>query len=81
MPRGQRISPDLDYRAYAYLDRAGNEDVELTYLRSGSDPDWERPHAGGEDITEQPERWTRYQRERRIAYEARVERYRQRGLI
>lgn len=58
-----------------------NAVLELTYLRAGADPDWERVTANGEDITDQPERWTRYQRARRIGFEARVERYRERGQI
>lgn len=81
MPRGQRISSDLDYRAYAYLQRSVNETVELTYLRAGSDPDWERPHRDGVDITDRPELWTPHQRARRESFEARVADYRRRGLI
>jgi hypothetical protein len=81
MPRGQRISHDLDFRAFEYLERGVNEVLELTFLRAGADPDWERVCANGQDITDQPERWTRYQRARRIAFEARVEEYRRRGLV
>ena len=81
MPRGQRSSTDLDSRAYAYLELSVNEPLELTYLRAGRDPDIERPHRDGQDITDQPENWTAYQRARRIAYEARVDRYRARGLV
>lgn len=81
MPSGQRPSTGLDSRAYAYLERGVNESLEFTYLRAGRDPDLERPHRDGRDITDQPEKWTRYQRARRIAYEARVEGYRARGLI
>jgi hypothetical protein len=81
MPRVQRISTDLDYRAYPYMERGVNEVLELTYLRAGADPDWERVTANGEDITDQPERWSRYQRARRIAFETRLERYRERGLL
>lgn len=58
-----------------------NTDHELAYLRSGSEPPWERPHLDGADITDTPEAWTPYQRERRLAFEARVTDYRQRGLI
>jgi hypothetical protein len=81
MPRGQRVSADLDFRAYPYLERGVNEVLELTYLRSGADPDWERVHQRGEDITDQPERWTPYQRARRLAFETRVASYRARGLM
>lgn len=81
MPRQQRISDELDYRAYPYLERGVNEVLELTYLRAGADPDWERVTVNGEDITDQPARWTRYQRARRLAFEARVEGYRERGML
>ncbi|MDR6691479.1 hypothetical protein J2X55_002402 [Microbacterium sp. 1154] len=58
-----------------------NTEHELAYLRAGSDPPWERPHRDGLDITDTPEMWTPYQRERRLTFEARVADYRQRGLV
>lgn len=58
-----------------------NTEHELSYLRAGSDPPWERPHRDGIDITDTPEMWTPYQRERRLSFEARVVEYRQAGLI
>lgn len=58
-----------------------NEGAELTYLRAGADPPWERPHRDGVDITEHPELWSPYERERRLEFEERVERYRAEGLI
>lgn len=81
MPRGQRVSSDLDHRAYAYLQRSVNEVVELTYLRAGAEPDWECPHRNGVDITDKPELWTPYERARRESFEARVADYRRQGLI
>ena len=72
MPRGERVSADLDFRAWAYLERGVNIPLELTYLRAGADPDWERPHENGEDITDQPERCTPFPPTRRVAYDARV---------
>lgn len=81
MPRGQRVSADLDYRAYPYLERGVNEPLELTYLRARADPDWERVDGNGVDITARPERWTPYPRARREAFEARVAGYRQRRLL
>lgn len=56
-------------------------DRELTYLRAGAEPPWERPHLEGVDITDRPELQTAYQRQRRAEYVSRVEGYRQRGLI
>lgn len=58
-----------------------NEGLELTYLRAGAEPPWERPKLDGVDVTDAPERWTPDQRVRRLAFEARVERYRQDGLL
>ncbi len=75
-----RRPSDIDARAWPYLDH-GNESLELSYLRAGSDPDWERPHRGGVDITDRPDLWTPYQRARRERYEERVADYRRRGLI
>ncbi|WP_345802733.1 hypothetical protein AAIB33_06485 [Microbacterium sp. AZCO] len=79
MPR--RPTRDIDARAFDFLDRNVNEHAELTYLRAGSDPDWERPHRNGVDITDKPELQTPYQRARRRSFEARVDDYRRRGLI
>jgi len=56
-------------------------DTELVYLRAGSEPPWERPHRDGEDVTDRPELWTPYQRERRLAFESRVADYRERGIL
>lgn len=58
-----------------------NTGIELLCLRLGADPLWERPMRDGQDITDRPELWTPYQRERRESYEARVADYRARGLI
>ncbi|MEV7874513.1 hypothetical protein [Microbacterium sp. NPDC089188] len=58
-----------------------DEQTEITYLRAGGEPPWERPHRDGVDITDQPEQWTPYQRERRDTFEARVADYRRRGLL
>lgn len=55
--------------------------VELTYLRAGAEPDWERPHRDGVDITDRPDLQTPYQRRRREEFEQRVESYRADGLI
>ena len=54
------IARDLDARAT----HAGaiNVPLELTYLRAGCDPDWERPYRDGRDITDEPALWTAYQR-------------------
>ncbi|MBB3158204.1 hypothetical protein FHS07_001900 [Microbacterium proteolyticum] len=70
----------MDPRPGARLGRV-DTDRELTYLRAGSDPPWERPHRDGVDVTDHPAAWTPYQRERRLSFEARVADYRQRGLI
>ena len=63
------------------LPGCANVQLELTYLRAGVDPPWERPHRDGVDITEQPQLWTPYQRARRAEYVERVESYRADGLI
>ncbi len=55
--------------------------LELTYLRAGSEPDWERPHLNGQDITDRPDLQSPYQRLRRALFDARVEAYRADGLI
>lgn len=55
--------------------------LELTYLRAGSEPDWERPHRNGQDVTDRPDLQTPYQRLRRAQFEQRVESYRIEGLI
>ncbi|GAA1968572.1 hypothetical protein [Microbacterium deminutum] len=70
---------DLDMRAA----NAGavNVEIELTYLRAGVDPHWERPYRDGRDITDEPALWTPYQRARRESFQARVEQYRQEGLL
>ncbi|MHC3000348.1 hypothetical protein [Microbacterium sp. HJ5] len=81
MPRSQGAARDLDARAFEYLHSNVNEAIELAYLRAGADPDWERVMRNGEDITDQPETWTPYQRARRQAYVARTEDYRGRGLV
>ena len=70
----------MDPRPGASLGKV-NTDHELAYLRAGSDPPWERPHRDGVDITDTPEKWTPYQRERRLAFEARVADYRQCGIL
>ncbi|WP_457098829.1 hypothetical protein [Microbacterium sp. P5_E9] len=83
MPRGERAK-DLDARAIQVLLSGRdpiNEAAEVGALQVGSEPGWERPHAHGEDITDQPHRWTTYQRLRRESFEARVARYRADGLI
>lgn len=80
MPRTRHHTPsDLDLRAT----HAGvvNVGVELTYLRAGSEPLWERPHRNGVDVTDQPQLWTPYQRRRRETFEARVAKYRAGGLL
>ncbi|MCM3500615.1 hypothetical protein M3667_01820 [Microbacterium sp. P26] len=56
-------------------------DRELTCLRAGAEPPWERPHRDGVDITDDPELQTSYQRQRRAEYVSRVGGYRERGLI
>ncbi|WP_295833636.1 hypothetical protein [uncultured Microbacterium sp.] len=70
----------MDPRANAVPGRV-DVDHELTYLRAGSDPPWERPHRDGVDITDQPDLQTPYQRQRRAEYLSRVDGYRERGLI
>lgn len=62
---------------------AGRVDVdrELTYLRAGAEPPWERPHRDGVDITDDPKLQSSYQRQRRAEYVSRVEGYRERGLV
>lgn len=70
----------MDPRPGASLGRV-NEEAELAHLRAGADPGWERPHRDGVDITDHPELQTPYQRQRRAEYEARVQSYRERGLI
>ena len=70
----------MDPRRGSNLGRP-DEQTEITYLRAGRDPPWERPHRDGVDITEQPELWTPYQRQRREAFEARAAEYQRRGLI
>jgi hypothetical protein len=71
---------DYDARAFAELDRV-NPALELTYLRAGSDPHWERVRRDGHDVTDQPHLWTPYQRARRESFEARVAEYRAAGLL
>lgn len=85
MPRTHHVAANnLDARALAYL-RSGrgqvNQHAEVAILRLGSEPEWERPHCDGADITDRPELWTPYQRARRESFEARVARYRADGLI
>ncbi|WP_349426857.1 hypothetical protein [Microbacterium sp. LWS13-1.2] len=58
-----------------------NRDLELTYLRAGADPPWERPHLNGRDVTNTPELQTPYERERRREFEERVQSYRRDGLL
>ena len=82
MARRKRRDPQRDYdaRAWPHIDNA-NLELELTYLRAGSDPNWERVKRNGEDITDQPQLWTPYQRARRRAFEERVAGYRQAGML
>ena len=85
MPRTRHTAAhDLDARALDAL-RSGrgqvNESAELAALRLGWEPEWERPHRNGIDVTDQPELWTEYQRARRESFEQRVARYRADGLI
>lgn len=56
-------------------------DVELSHLRAGAEPPWERPHRDGRDITLEPELQSPYQRERRLEFLERVEHYRAEGLL
>jgi hypothetical protein len=58
-----------------------NEEVELTYLRAGGEPEWERPKLNGRDITDEPALQTPYQRRRRAEFVERVARYRSEGLL
>lgn len=78
MPRGH--ATDLDARA-SRIPGFVNRDLELTYLRAGFDPAWERPSRNGADITDRPDLWTPYQRQRREAFDARVAEYRASGLL
>jgi hypothetical protein len=82
MARGKRREQQRDYdaRAWLHIDNA-NPELELTYLRAGSDPNWERVKRNGQDITDRPEQWTPYQRARRRAFEGRVAGYRAAGLL
>lgn len=67
-------------RALDYIDKV-NTQLELTYLRSGADPDWERVTRNGVDISDRPELWSEYQRARRESFIERVDAYRADGLI
>lgn len=58
-----------------------DELLELTYLRAGSDPPWERPHRDGVDVTDRPELQTPYERQRRAEFVERVARYRAEGKL
>ncbi|SDQ11259.1 hypothetical protein [Microbacterium sp. cf332] len=58
-----------------------NAALELTYLRAGSEPPWERVVRNGEDITHRPELWTPYERQRREEFEGRQADYRSRSVI
>lgn len=55
--------------------------AELVYLRAGSEPPWERPHRNGIDVTDMPDQWSDYQRQRRQSFVVRVEQYRADGLL
>lgn len=70
----------MDPRANAVPGRV-DERLELTYLRAGAEPPWERPHRDGVDITDHPDMQTPYQRQRRAEYVSRVEGYREHRLI
>lgn len=70
----------MDPRANAVPGRVDTA-TELTYLRAGADAPWERPHCDGVDVTDQPDLQTAYQRQRRAEYDARVQGYRERGLV
>lgn len=78
--RRESARRDPDSRAWRYLDNA-NMALELTYLRAGSDPDWERVVRDGVDITDQPGLWNAYQRARRQRFEARLAQYKADGLL
>ncbi|WP_157533901.1 MULTISPECIES: hypothetical protein [Microbacterium] len=71
---------DLDARAMTMPGQI-DRDVELTYLRAGAEPPWERPHRNGVDVTSQPDLQTPYQRQRRESFEERVREYRASHLI
>lgn len=71
---------DLDARAMTMPGRI-DRDVELTYLRAGAEPPWERPHRNGVDVTERPDLQTPYQQQRRSAFEERLREYRASGII
>ena len=58
-----------------------NVTQELTYLRAGAEPTWERVWRCGEDVTARPEMWSPYERERRLSFEDRVRTYRASGLL
>lgn len=58
-----------------------DRDVELTYLRAGAEPPWERPHRNGVDVTTDPDAQTPYQRQRRASFEERLREYRAEGLV
>ena len=58
-----------------------NVKVELTYLRAGTDPPWERIWRAGKDITDTPDLWLPAERTRRLEYEERVTRYRADGYL
>lgn len=70
----------MEPRTDAALGRV-NTAAELTYLRAGADAPWERPHCDGVDVTDRPDLQTAYQRQRRADYDARVQGYRERGLV
>lgn len=70
----------MDPRANAVPGRV-DVDRELTYLRAGAEPPWERPHLDGVDITDCPDLQTPYQRQRRAEFDARVEEYRSSGRL
>lgn len=75
MSEARTTVPSMDPRARALPGRV-DVDRELTYLRAGSDPPWERPRLDGVDITDRPDLQTPYQRQRRAEFDARVEGYR-----
>ncbi|MFI8632158.1 hypothetical protein ACIGEP_06160 [Microbacterium sp. NPDC077663] len=58
-----------------------NMTQELTYLRAGAEPTWERVWRSGKDVTDSPEMWSPYERERRLSFEHRVRTYRADGLL
>ena len=85
MPSTHHTIPrDLDARALDVLlsgHSRVNEAAEIGALRLGWEPEWERPHRNGVDITDRPDLWTPYQRARRESYDARAADYRARGLV